>query len=152
MIGAIILAAGGSSRMGRAKQLLRLGRRSLLRRSVDSALEAGYRPVVVVLGAEAARARSQVDDLPVTVAVNERWHQGMAASIRIGVEALSEAGPRAEAVLMLVCDQPHLSAEQLLRLRDAFDGREGRCVACEYAGTVGVPALFPVALRPAHAA
>lgn len=142
MIGAVLLAAGGSARMGRAKQLLRLGPRSLLRRSVDAAMEAGCRPVIVVLGAEAERMIDEVGSLPVTVAVNENWCEGMASSIRIGVEALNATEPRAEAALLLVCDQPHLSAEPLRRLCEAFDGREGRRVACEYAGTVGVPALF----------
>jgi molybdenum cofactor cytidylyltransferase len=142
VIGAVVLAAGGSSRLGKPKQLLRFGKSSLLRRSAEAALEAGCRPVVVVLGAESGRVGPEVEDLPVTVVVNERWREGMAASILAGVEALRCEEPGAEALLLLVCDQPHLSAELLRRLCAAFDGREGRRVACEYGGTVGVPALF----------
>lgn len=146
MIGAVVLAAGGSSRMGRPKQLLRLGGTSLLRRTVDAALEAGCRPVVVVLGAEAGRSRAEVDGLPVNVVVNEEWREGMASSIRAGIEALIEADLRVAAALLLVCDQPRLSGALLRRVCERFDGRAGRCVACAYAGTVGVPALFERAL------
>lgn len=146
MIGAIVLAAGGSSRMGQPKQLLRLGGTSLLRRSVSAALEAGCRPVVAVLGSRAGRARAEVEDLPITIVVNENWREGMAISIRTGLEALLHAEPGAEAALLLVCDQPHLSSALLKRLCAAFDGRTGRRVACAYAGTVGVPALFHYSL------
>lgn len=132
--------------MGRPKQLLRIEGTSLLRRTVAAALETGCRPVVVVLGAAAELARPEVEGLPVTVVVNERWREGMAGSIRAGIDTLRGAEPGAAAALLLVCDQPGVSAKLLGRLCESFDGREGRRVACAYAGTVGVPALFERAL------
>jgi molybdenum cofactor cytidylyltransferase len=142
MIAGLILAAGGSSRMGRPKQLLPFRGRPLLRRAIDAALEGGCRPVMVVVGEHAGPIQSELGSLPVEFCVNEEWRQGLAGSIRCGMEALRSRGERLQAVLMLTCDQALLSADVVARLCDAFDGERGRMVACEYAGTVGVPALF----------
>jgi CTP:molybdopterin cytidylyltransferase MocA len=75
-VAAVVLAAGGSTRMGRPKQLLPWRGRSLLWRAADVALEAGCSPVVVVLGAAADRLRPELDGIPVTVVENPDWEQG----------------------------------------------------------------------------
>jgi len=98
--------------------------------------------VVVVLGAGADRLRGELEGLPVTRVLNERWSDGMAGSIRVGVREVQREGDPPDAVLLLLCDQPHLSADVVRRVLAMFDGREGSCVACEYGGTVGPPALF----------
>src|SRR5215470_17948090 len=67
----VLLAAGGSTRMGRPKQLLDYRGRPLLRHSVEQALGSICRPVVVVLGADADACRAAIDDRPVTIAFNE---------------------------------------------------------------------------------
>jgi molybdenum cofactor cytidylyltransferase len=146
MIAALVLAAGGSSRLGRPKQALRHRGRSLLRRAIDAALGAGCAPVIVVLGSGAERLREETDPLPVEVVVNRRWAEGMAGSIRSGVEAIRAGHPTVDAILLLVCDQPHLTAAVAGRVCAAFDGRPGRRVACEYGETVGPPALFESSL------
>lgn len=141
MVAAVVLAAGGSRRLGHPKQLLLHDGRSLVRRTVEAALAAGCAPVVVVLGAHPEAVRAALAGLDVAFSVNPRWRDGMASSIRCGVERLSaEEGVRA--ALLLVCDQPRLTAAVLGRLIAEFDGAAGRRVACRYADTVGVPALF----------
>jgi molybdenum cofactor cytidylyltransferase len=142
MIAALILAAGGSSRMGRPKQLLSFRGRPLVLHPVDAALAAGCRPVIVVLGAHAGPIGEALDVTRIEICVNERWREGIAGSIRSGIAALQARRPAPRAVIIMTCDQPFISAEVVVRLIDAFDGAPGRMVACEYAGTVGVPALF----------
>lgn len=143
MIAAVILAAGESSRMaGRAKQLLRWGGRPLIRVVVDAAAGAGCRPVIVVLGARAERIGEEIAGLPVEVVTHPGWSKGMGSSIAAGIGHLLSAAHPVRGALLLTCDQPRISSVVIGGLIDAFDDVEGRRVACEYAGTVGVPALF----------
>lgn len=149
-IAIVILAAGASTRLAVAKQLLTFRGRSLLRQAAEEALAAGGHPVLVVLGAHAARFHEEIGDLPVSVVVNARWSEGMGTSIRAGIEALTAAVDSHEVVaaVLTVCDQPFLSAALLRELITAHQ-RSGRAlVATTYAGTRGVPALFSRSLFP----
>ena len=145
MIAAVVLAAGESSRLGRPKQLVEFRGRSLIRGAVEAAREAGCSPVVVVLGAKAETVRREIDPLEVRAVVNEGWREGMGGSVRAGITELVGGGNGIEAAVLMVCDQPRLSAEVLRGLIEAYLGREDRTAtmaACAYAGTLGVPALF----------
>ena len=144
-IPAVILAAGASSRLGRPKQLVLLQGETLLQRTVKAALDAGCGPVRVVLGAAWEESKKNIQDLPVELLFNGGWQEGMASSIRLGLEALP---PDAEAVLLLVCDQPALDAKRLRGLLDAHRLAPEALVACAYGGTRGIPALFPRRLFP----
>jgi molybdenum cofactor cytidylyltransferase len=150
-IGLVILAAGASTRLGRPKQLLPFGGRSLLRRTAEEAVASGCRPVVAVLGACLEPSIRELAGLPVRVVENRAWSEGIAASIRAGIESL-EAGPEGdglEGVVLAVCDQPHFTADLVRRVVAAYRNGDGGPVAASYAGTLGVPALFPRALFPA---
>ena len=140
-LGAVILAAGGSSRMGTTKQLLNVGGTSLVARAADAALCSGADPVVVVVGADAARVRAEVARLPILSAHNSQWATGLASSIRVGIEALLEAEPETDAVVVAPCDQPALSAEVIARLTDLHRST-GRIAAARYDGRNGAPAVF----------
>ena len=140
MIAGLVLAAGSSTRMGRPKQLIRHRGTSLVSRAVDAAIGGGCDPVIAVLGANAEVVREEIGNRPVETVINADWGAGMAGSIRTGVQAL--AGRAVGAALLLPCDQPHLEAALVRRILEAFDGRPGRMVACEYAGTIGIPVLF----------
>jgi molybdenum cofactor cytidylyltransferase len=140
-LGAVVLAAGGSSRMGATKQLLNIGGSSLVARASDAALRSGADPVVVVVGADAARVRAEVASLPVLSVTNSQWATGLASSIRVGIEALLEAEPELDAVLVAPCDQPALSAEVIARLTDLHRST-GRIAASRYDGRNGAPAVF----------
>ncbi len=112
-------------------------------------MDAGLGPVAVVLGAGAAtrQLRFEVSDLAIAVVENAHWQDGIGSSIRAGLDALETARPPA-AVLIMTCDQPYVTAALLRRLREAWRTSGSPAVACEYAGTVGVPALFDRALFP----
>src|SRR5882757_499458 len=87
-VGAVILAAGSSSRMGRPKQTLEFEGESLLRRAARTALSAGCRPVIVVTGANRDLSRAELDGLDVHEIINTRWETGMGTSVRAGIVEL----------------------------------------------------------------
>ena len=139
-VAAVILAAGASSRMGSPKQTLRYRGESLLRRAALAALGAGCRPVVVVTGAHAELSRRELEGLGVREVFNPYWETGMASSVRAGVEAL--AGADADGVVLMLCDQPHVTAEVISGLVAAHRATLRSVVASAYGGGFGVPALF----------
>ncbi len=141
-IGIIVLAAGGSRRLGTPKQLLRFQGRSLLRHSVEAALASHAHPVVVVLGAYAEQVKPEIADLPVQVVENQRWAEGMSSSVRAGIQALTTASDALEAALLMVCDQPYVASRTIDGIIEAYRSTGRLIVASEYAGTLGVPALF----------
>jgi molybdenum cofactor cytidylyltransferase len=138
----VILAAGGSSRLGTPKQFIRLRGRALLRHAADAACRVASRPPVVVVGAEALRLRVLLrrSHPGCIVVTNTRWRQGMAGSVEAGLRAV----PRdAQAVLFLLADQPFVDAAALGRLLRAWRTRPGLPAAAGYSGRVGVPAVIP---------
>ncbi|HEX7183650.1 MAG TPA: nucleotidyltransferase family protein [Thermoanaerobaculia bacterium] len=139
-IGAVILAAGSSSRMGSPKQILQFRGKSLLRRAALAALGAGCCPVIVVTGAHAELSRRELDGLDVREVLNPHWETGMASSIRAGLEAL--IGADADAAVFMLCDQPHVTAGVISRLAAAHRVTRRPVIASTYGGSFGVPALF----------
>lgn len=141
-VGAVILAAGSSSRMGSPKQTLQYRGESLLRRAALAALSAGCCPVVVVTGAHAELSRRELEGLDVREVLNPLWETGMASSVRAGVEALVGADADADAAVLLLCDQPHVTTEVISDLVTAHRATGTLVVASAYGGSFGVPALF----------
>jgi molybdenum cofactor cytidylyltransferase len=141
-VGAIVLAAGSSSRMGSPKQALQYRGESLLRRAALAALDAGCRPVIVVTGANAELSRRELDGLDVREVFNTLWETGMASSVRAGVEGLLSAEADVAAAVLLLCDQPHVTADVISSLVAAHRANGSPVVASMYGGSFGVPALF----------
>jgi molybdenum cofactor cytidylyltransferase len=141
-VGAVILAAGSSSRMGSPKQTLRYRGESLLRRAALAALSAGCRPVIVVTGAHSELSRRELEGLDVREMLNTRWETGMASSVRAGVEGLVSADAGADAVILMLCDQPHVTAEVISDLVAAHRATGSPVVASTYGESFGVPAIF----------
>ena len=139
-IGVVILAAGSSSRMGDdPKQLLKFQGKTLLRRAAETALQTEFSTVVIV-GAKQEIFKKEVEDLPLKIAVNENWKVGISSSIQKGLSVLAEDD--FQAAIVMLCDQPLVTSEVLMRLKDAFIESKKPIVACRYENTIGVPALF----------
>ena len=136
----ILLAAGGSTRMGTSKQLLPFGDSTLVRHAATTALATPCRPVLVVLGAVAEATMNAIADLPITTVINPDWSRGMGASLRLGLQTLRQAF-EPPAVVVMVCDQPSVTPGLIGNLVDAFATGK-TLVAAKYADTAGVPALI----------
>jgi CTP:molybdopterin cytidylyltransferase MocA len=119
-LSAVVLAAGGSTRMGRPKQLLPLVGRPLLQHVLDNAAVAGLDEIVLVLGhaAEDVRAGLRLPTrVPVRVVVNEGWEAGLSTSLCAGLHA---ADARAAAAVVLLGDQPGVTALLVAHVTEAF--------------------------------
>jgi molybdenum cofactor cytidylyltransferase len=146
-VGVVLLAAGGSSRLGRPKQLLLHEGKTLVRRAAEAAVAAGCEPVVVVLGAHAQDVAAELTGLPVRTVHNAAWEAGMGSSLRVGLRALDTEGRQSvDAALVMLCDQLRVDARHLRALVEAFTRTRSPIIASGYDGARGVPALFSRAL------
>ncbi len=141
-VGGLLLAAGGSSRLGQPKQLLEFKGKTLLRHAAEAMAESYCDPVVVVLGAETEMSAVEIGSLSVVQCLNEDWQSGMSSSIRIGLAMLLELAPEIDAVLVSLCDQPFVTTEMLNRFGEKFATTNAALIAAAYNRVTGVPALF----------
>ena len=141
-IGAVILAAGDSSRFGRPKQLVQFRGKSLVRRVVDAAKDANCSAIVVVLGSKREQIERELKETDAIVAENKGWRRGIGSSIRVGVESAVNQAPDIEAIVLLTCDQPFLKTDTIERLIATREKTGKAIVASSYSETLGVPALF----------
>jgi molybdenum cofactor cytidylyltransferase len=136
----IVLAAGASSRLGQPKQLVKLGGRPALHIVVSNAVAVAGHAVTVVVGAHAQELTHLLAHSPASVVVNRHWDEGMASSLRHGLAAVPAT---ASAVLVMLGDQVAVSADDLKRLINAWNGHDTVIASAVYQGHVGVPAIFP---------
>ncbi|MES2830031.1 MAG: nucleotidyltransferase family protein [Bacteroidota bacterium] len=140
-IGTIILAAGGSIRLGQPKQLLPYRNKTLLTSFINESVAVAAGPVLVVLGGYADEI---INHLPsgIKYVINTNWHEGLGTSIRTGISSIMTETSKLDAVIVAVADQPfadrNVLGKLILRHRDTKKG----IVASTYAKTIGTPALF----------
>jgi molybdenum cofactor cytidylyltransferase len=147
LIAGVVLAAGGASRFGSAKQLADLDGVPLLQHAVDAMLAVtGVDPVVVVLGAEAQRVRGAVDLRSARSVVCAEWAEGMAASLRCGVTAVGDC----DWVIVTLGDQPRVTPQVIAAVRDeAASAAVGTAaVRAMYDGVPGHPVALGRAMLP----
>ena len=140
--GIVILAAGASTRLGKPKQLLQYHGKTLLNHAVNEAINAKADAVVVILGKNADLFKNEIDNEKVRVAINKNWEEGMASSVRLGLDTLLKIKPYMDAVIFMVCDQPYISSLILNELITAQQKTTKQIVTCNYGETIGPPALF----------
>ena len=148
MTGIIILAAGASTRLGRAKQTVPYKDSTLLKHTIKAALDAVLGPVIVVTGANEEEITADIEQEPVTVVFNRHHQEGIASSIKAGIEAVQQQHGDCENIILMVCDQPHVNKDILQRLVAVSDGNNKPIAASIYKDTIGVPALFHTSFFP----
>ncbi|MFZ0535108.1 MAG: selenium cofactor biosynthesis protein YqeC [Anaerolineales bacterium] len=138
-IGGVILAAGGSSRLGEPKQLLLWKGQPLIRHVAIAALKAGLTPVVVVVGSSAEEVQSSINDLPLRIVINSEWDTGLSSSIKRGIAPLpKEIG----GAVFLQADQPQIPPLLIKSLVEAHQTTLSPIVAPQIDGQRGNPVLF----------
>lgn len=126
--------------MGRCKQLLPLGERSALACGIETLLVAGIDAVVVVIGPDAPEVAAEARRFPVRVAVNPAAGSDMAASLQVGLAALS---PATTHVVVALCDHPLVAAETVATLLEEQQAHPAAVVIPTCAGRKGHPVLLP---------
>ncbi len=139
--GIILLAAGSSSRLGRAKQLIEFQGKTLIQKAIDEAKKSEANCLVVVLGSNPGLIQTGFDISSTPFIVNPDWQHGMSSSMQSGLRFLMEKEDVDQVVLML-CDQPFVDASLLDQLITAKETSGKGIVAAAYFNTLGVPALF----------
>jgi CTP:molybdopterin cytidylyltransferase MocA len=143
--GVVLLAAGRSRRLGVAKQLLEISGEPLVRRAARLALTTSPLDAVVVTGDHAKTVEEALRGLAVRCVAAEDFDEGMGRSLAAGLRYLD---PACAAALVVLCDQPALTAAHLARLVEAWEAAPSSAAASGYAGTAGVPAVLPRAWFP----
>lgn len=145
MISAIVLAAGAGTRFGGLKQVAEVRGKPLAQHAIDAATEAGVDEIVVVLGHEVTFVRT-ILHLPglARAVVNHAWATGMASSLAAGLRALE---PASEAAVVLLADQPDVTAQHVRSLVDAFAARRSPIVRLRFRTGPG-PALLARSIWP----
>ena len=141
----VVLAAGGSTRMGRPKQLLVVGGRPLLELVVAQACASRLDQVMVVLGANAEAVKRGVDLGRASMVVNENHAAGMSTSLRTGIEAL---GGDVERAVIILGDQPDVSAQLIDQLLDLQAVSGLPAAALSFDGLLHPPVVLDRSLWP----
>jgi len=137
-ITAIVLAAGESRRMGQNKLLLPWRERTVIESIVLTLRKCQLSEIIIVLGHEADRVRSTLQNQPVRFALNEKFSDGMLSSVQCGAQF---ANVNADALLICLGDQPALSIQLIVPLLQAFVEDKGTIIVPSYRGTRGHPLL-----------
>ncbi len=137
---AVVLAAGGSTRLGQPKQLLTRAGETLVHRATRLASETAPAQLLVVVGADGRLVAASVADMECAVVTNSGWACGLAGSLRT---AGAHLDPAVRRVLVLLCDQPGLERHHLEALLEGAADAATGCAATRHDDALGVPAVVP---------
>jgi len=141
-VSAVVLAAGTSTRMGRAKQLLPLGGTTVLAHTLENVRSTGLEEIILILGASAEAISQQLPPSlleGLKVVVNQAYGQGMASSLREGLCALDQ---RTDGALIILGDQPFIRPQTLHQIMDEYRRSRAKIVIPSYQGNRGNPVLL----------
>tara|TARA_R100000935_G_scaffold48778_1_gene73517 strand:- start:837 stop:1445 length:609 start_codon:yes stop_codon:yes gene_type:complete len=141
-IGVVILAAGSSSRLGYSKQLVEFKGKCLLQHAIDVSDSLEFDTKILVLGARKEKIEGKIDLKGFEVVMNENWEKGMSSSIRIGISQSQELEHELDHIVILLSDQPFVSKESIEDLIKVQLDKNCQATFSEYAGDIGVPAIF----------
>jgi molybdenum cofactor cytidylyltransferase len=144
-VGAVVLAAGTSSRMGEPKQLMHWGTKPMVRHVVDVLAQGGAqgRGIMVVVGAQRAAVETALVGTQAVPVFNPQFADGsMLRSLQVGLRAAQSVEPRLEAALVALGDQPQLRPEVVRAVIARWCAGQALIVAPSFSGRRGHPILF----------
>ncbi len=140
-IGLVLLAAGASKRLGQPKQLVSFHDKTLLQHAIDCGESLDLKSKVLVIGANSQQILSETDTKSFEVCMNEKWEEGMATSLNLGLHKLLNLNSELSGIMVLVSDQPFVSEKLLNEMIQSFS-KESSIVVCKYQEIIGVPTLI----------
>ncbi|NMC47748.1 MAG: nucleotidyltransferase family protein [Chloroflexi bacterium] len=138
-LSAIVLAAGGSSRLGRPKQLIPWRGTTLLNYTIAEIEKSGITDILLVLGASAETVQNSINNRKLRIVINSNWKSGKASSIKAGMDELDA---EIEGAMIFLCDQPYISAALIRCLLKAGHGSQASIIAPGVHGKPSNPVLF----------
>ena len=138
-VAGVLLAAGGSQRLGRPKQMLEWRGEPLVRHVARATLSAGLSPLIVVTGGYRQQVEAALQDLPLTLVYNPNWQSGQSASLQAGLRRLP---PQTGGVIFLLSDQPQVPVPLLRSLVELHQRSLSPLVAPQAGGRRANPVLF----------
>jgi len=141
---AVVLAAGGSRRMGEPKQLINIKGETLLSTTIAAVRSADcFGEIAVVIGAHAQLVKNAGEEGDVVWLENEQWESGLSSSVRLGLDYFQHQKPETTGVLFCLSDQPNISGAALRSIVEgAISSPEAEMVASRYDGHYGAPCLL----------
>ena len=144
MIWAIILAAGESKRMGKQKLLLPFGKKTIVETVIDNVIQSRVEKALVVLGANRDEIENKIRELPIKIVFNPNFSTGMLSSIKKGFQ---EAPETVQAVLIMLGDQPSISAVTINKVIDTYEKTKKGIILPIYKNERGHPILIDMKYR-----
>ena len=137
---ALVLAAGSAKRFGSSKQLAEFDGMPLARRALEVAADVFGDRTMLVVGHDWQAVTQSCSPLPGFLLMNDCHEHGLGSSIACATRSVRHA---AQAVIVILADQPLVTAEHLRNLRDNWSGADNEIVATGFGDTAGAPVLFP---------
>lgn len=141
MIWAMILAAGESKRMGKPKLLLPYGEKTIIETIVETVVSSNVENTLIILGSDREKIEEKIKNSPVKIVYNRDFRSGMLSSVQCGFKAVPE---ETRAVLVVLGDQPKISADVIDKLIDAYKSTGKGIVLPVYKKERGHPVLIDV--------
>lgn len=139
----VVLAAGESRRFGAPKQLAEFDGAPLVRAAADVARRCFGARSLLVVGHEAEAVARAAGGGCEFLLVNDRYVDGLGSSVALAASVLA---PVADAVVLLLADQPLIEADHVRRLVAGWSGRARHALATDYGNGWGPPVLIPKGL------
>jgi molybdenum cofactor cytidylyltransferase len=145
MLSAILLAAGKSQRMGKLKQLLPLGKSTMVEQALDNLLSSAVDEIIVVVGYRAEEVTETISAKPVKIVFNPNYGEGMSTSIIAGLILVD---PRAQTLMLALGDQPFVNSQTINRLIAEFHKHDKGIAVPTFKGKRGHPVIFAIKYKP----
>ena len=140
----MVLAAGASSRLGQAKQLVELTNQPLIVRQCELALSTGH-DVFCVLGCKANAITPIIENLPIKIVVNDDWDNGIGTSIACAINHIEQSCSQYDGAMIVLCDQWQLSSTHLCQMINQWKQERHKVLIAQACSNdvTGPPVIFP---------